>query len=584
MIKSILTGCLALLISSVLFAQDTEPPSARSHFDEGLRLLRERSYEPALKEFEKGLALDPTQPASYLNIAAILIELRQYDKAEAAIRNAIKIAPTEGLFHSELCRVLSLQKKHAAALEACDEGVRLNPEFDRTHAARLIAMRQSGRDLETLQKNIDAVVGQFRNSELILVFASDHHMLSGNFAYAATLLESLITMRPDVSRFHGILAEVYLRLGRDADALTSARTALRLEPLNPYANYAMGLIFFELGQHDEAVDSFSKVRVDDPRLDIAGYYLAVSESRRGRMAEAIKVLRDLIAIHPDRPEFHYELARNLSTLHRYDEAQPVYFQANVLKPKDVEIVTGLAMTHMMLGQFEKAIPLFEEGLRLKPGNEHYQMFLNVSRGRQKLLPQIPSMIRKVDSDPKNIEMLLDLISALSYANRADETSIYVERVYQLDPNDELVYHTIGVAYSEAGRHERAIDAYKRSLAKKENPSAYLGLAGTYKQRGEFENASANFAKVLELKPDSPNIMKLYADLLRENGKRHEALEMYKRSLGLLPLNGPALLQAGLLSLKFGDRNAANNYLETLRTVDPELAKLLSRCITLRIWG
>jgi tetratricopeptide (TPR) repeat protein len=391
-------------------------------------------------------------------------------------------------------------------------------------------------------------------------------------------------MRPDVSRFHGILAEVYLRLGRDTDALASARTALRLEPLNPYANYAMGLIFFELGQHDEAVDSFSKVRVDDLRLDIAGYYLAVSESRRGRMAEAIKVLRDLIAIHPDRPEFHYELARNLSTLHRYDEAQPAYFRANVLKPKDVEIVTGLAMTHMMLGQFEKAIPLFEEGLRLKPGNEHYQMFLNVSRGRQKLLPQIPSMIRKVDSDPKNIEALLDLISALSYANRANEASIYVERVYQLDPNNELVYHTIGVAYSEAGRHERAIDAYKRSLAKKENPSAYLGLAGTYKQQGEFENASANFAKVLELKPDSPNIMKLYADLLRENGKRHEALEMYKRSLGLLPLNGPALLQAGLLSLKLGDRNAANNYLETLRTVDPELAKLLSRCITLRIWG
>ncbi|TGH32196.1 tetratricopeptide repeat protein, partial [Escherichia coli] len=87
------------------------------------------------------------------------------------------------------------------------------------------------------------------------------------------------------------------------------------------------------------------------------------------------------------------------------------------------------------------------------------------------------------------------------------------------------------------------------------PSAYLGLANFYAKSGRVEEAVRAYEKVFEIKPDSPNIMKLYADFLRDNGRRREALEMYKRSLSMIPTNAPAIFNAGILSAKLGDVNA-----------------------------
>ena len=109
------------------------------------------------------------------------------------------------------------------------------------------------------------------------------------------------------------------------------------------------------------------------------------------------------------------------------------------------------------------------------------------------------------------------------------------------------------------------------------------MAGIYQKRGQVDEASRAYAKVIELKPDSPNIMKGYADHLRNTGKRREALEMYKRSLAMLPTNSPALFNAGVLSAKLGDIDSARLYLETLKTVDPKSAATLSRFLRLKLW-
>lgn len=573
--------CAAVFAAS---GQTPESRSARWYFDEGLKFLRNNSFDQALTAFEASAALDPKQPGTFANIGAVSIVLKRYEKAESAFRVAIKLVPADGSFHTSLCQALSLQKKHTEAIAACDEGVRLSPTSDRAQSARLTALQTAGRNIADIQKAVDAAVAQFRSSEIIFAFAADFYAGTGNYDYAATLLESLVNMRPETARYHGALAEAYLKLGRDADSLASARTALRLEPSNPYANYAMGLIFYELGQHEEAADSFSKARSDDPRLKFARYYLAVSESRRGKTEQAISVLRELTAQYPAEFTFHYELASNLSKADLFAEAEAAWAKANELKSGEMDVIGGLAMAQMSQAKFDKAIPLFEEMVRQKPNNEFYKMFLNVARARQNIPSRIPAMIREAEANPKDFKIRIDLVRSLAFINRIDEAEKYIRELYALDPEDDQIYHVLGVASSEAGKRDQALEAYKKSLTKRENPAAYLGLAGIYSQRGEFELASAAYAKVIELKPDTPNIMEGYANLLRDNGKRREALDMYKRSLALLPSNGRALFNAGLLSLKLGDRESANNYLGILKSVDPPLARLLSRCLVLRIWG
>jgi tetratricopeptide (TPR) repeat protein len=583
MIKFVLSLFAVLTIALTVIAQPPETDPALAHFQEGLRLLRDQNFEAAVTSFEKSAAIDPKRPETFANIGSALIALKRFDKAEAAFRSAIRLSSDDSTFRVGLCQSLSLQKKHTEALAACVDAVRLDPNSDRAQAAQLIAMESAGHRIEDMQRAIDNAVGRFRNSEAIMAMAADFYLFNGNRSYALSLFESLVSMRPDNARYHGSLAEIYLLLGRDTDALSSARTALRLAPLNPYANYAMGLIFYELGQHEEAAESFRKARSDDRRLKNAAYYLAMSESRRGRHTSAISLLRELTAQYPKEVTYQYQLGQALSDAYLYAEAEIVYSRVNDLRPGDIDVISALGMAYMLQAKFDKAIVMFEQAVRMKPDNEHYKMLLGAARARQAIAPQIPAMIHAVEENPKDIKVKVDLVRALAFALRIDEAQRYVDEIYELDPADDRIYQILGVSFADAGRLDKSLDAYKRSLVKKENPAGYLGLAGISARRGDFESASAAYAKVIELKPDTPNIMKLYADLLRDNGRRREALDMYRRSLAILPNNGPALYNAGILSLKLGDRDSANGYLGNLRNIDPQLAELLARCVALRLW-
>ena len=284
--RILLSITIVLLTAVVLYGQ--EPVTAGSLFREGQRLLGEGQPEEALAKFEQSAELDDEQIATFTYIGNIAILLERYDKAETAFRKAIELEPDKGSGYSDLCRALSLQKKHDDALRACDEGVRLAPDSDVAVSTRIGAMEAAGVRPEELRNLLEMAVGRFRSSELLLVQASHFYIRSRNYQSAVGLLEQLAALRPELSVHHGMLAEVYLYLGRDADSLNSARTALRLEPMNPYANFALGLIFFELGQHEEAIGAFAKVQSTDPRLRQAGMYQAISEARRGRHREAIR--------------------------------------------------------------------------------------------------------------------------------------------------------------------------------------------------------------------------------------------------------------------------------------------------------
>jgi Tfp pilus assembly protein PilF len=73
-------------------------------------------------------------------------------------------------------------------------------------------------------------------------------------------------------------------------------------------------------------------------------------------------------------------------------------------------------------------------------------------------------------------------------------------------------------------------------------------------------------------------MKMYADFLRDSGKKREALDAYKRSLAILPNNPPVIFNIAILSIKLGDKPTALQYLEILKSIDALEAKKLARCL------
>ena len=102
----------------------------------------------------------------------------------------------------------------------------------------------------------------------------------GRPAEAVTLLQAL-SLPPELSYAHYNLGNVYVRLGRDADALEPFRTALRYNPDAFYAAFNLGNALQRLGALPEAIQAYDQALRIKPDLAGAHHNLATVYLRMG---------------------------------------------------------------------------------------------------------------------------------------------------------------------------------------------------------------------------------------------------------------------------------------------------------------
>ena len=89
---------------------------------------------------------------------------------------------------------------------------------------------------------------------------------------------------------------------------------------------------------------------------------------------------------------------------------------------------------------------------------------------------------------------------MAWIGRPEEGVEWVEKAMQLDPYDADAWvHLLGRAWFGARRYEEAIGAFKRVPRPQYGHYAYL--AACYGQLGRNEEAKAEAAQVLVMKPD-----------------------------------------------------------------------------------
>ncbi|HEX8398226.1 MAG TPA: tetratricopeptide repeat protein [Pyrinomonadaceae bacterium] len=578
MLKSLKSLLTALLLFGFIAEAAAQTPTAKDYFDQGLRLIKEQKLAEALAAFQKSAQLDPKQPAAQAAVGSTLLEMKRESEAVAAFREAVRLAPSQSAYRVGFCQSLSLTKNHPEAITQCEEAVRLDGNSLEPQAALASAFRAAGHSNSALTVTNKALE-QFPENEMLLNLAAEINSESKNIARATEIYEKLARLRPNSALYQIKLAAHYPHLLRDADAVAAARRAIELEK-HPLAYYFLGVLYSDLGQSEEAAEALRQAVALDDKFAEAFYYLGISERRRGKTENAIAALRQAVRLAPDNFDFNKELGSTLIDNAQYDEAAAPLKKASSLRPKDLEAKAGLGLALFESGKYEEGISVLMDADRLQPGNPVVNMFLNVSRARQQGFAQIEEMKRYAKENPQDVKVRVQLLQILGYAKRLPEAEQYIAEALQMKPKDVDLYGHIGVVYMSAGKLDKAFEIFQKSLAVQPNPTAYLNLAGYYAKRGQIEEAVKAYDKVLELKPDSPNVMKLYADLLRDSGKQRAALDMYKRSLAMLPTNAPALFSAGVLSAKLGDFEAARQYLETLKSIDPQLTKTLSRFLKL----
>ena len=183
---------------------------------------------------------------------------------------------------------------------------------------------------------------------------------------------------PDLAYTRYRLGGIYSRATRHEQAIAQLRQAVRPEPDNTLFHYALGAALARADSTDSAIPEFRKAIDLDHYNTKAHYGLAracLQQGRReqGRRAMAIfreqsrESLDDLersVAMSPDNPRFHAELAVQYSRRGRHLQAINEHKLAIALAPTNARYHRDLGDTYMKVGRYEDAREQFAIASRL----------------------------------------------------------------------------------------------------------------------------------------------------------------------------------------------------------------------------
>jgi tetratricopeptide (TPR) repeat protein len=312
----------------------------------GRRLAASQRYAEAAEQLEKVVAAQPDQLGSWLTLAAVRLELKQYDQAEAALQHVIdqreegKAPPSPQLTSTRIgdttdevdqayllmSQVAEQRKDFAKASKWLEKA---DPKHERMSVqaqhARLL-LRQ-GKLAEARKLLRDMPEAEPRDAVAKLQAEAQLLRDAKQWEEAYKVLAAGTQRFPDDSDLLYDQALLGERLQRYDEMEQQLRRVIALAPDNANAYNALGYSLADRGVRlDEArtlIDKALQIRPGDPYItDSLGWL----EFRAGHVDEALRLLREAYHARPD-PEIAAHLGEVLWQNGQHDEAMKVWREA-----------------------------------------------------------------------------------------------------------------------------------------------------------------------------------------------------------------------------------------------------------------
>ena len=278
-------------------------------------------------------------------------------EAEAAILQAIRLRPNNGVWHDHLGVIFAQQKRFAEAEATFRLAARLDPtnpspqrnviqscfdqmKFDAaTTAIRIALKREPHADDLRLQLAVALTeLKQLDEAETLLLemLKSGHASsslwnrlgvvrgLAGKSEAAVQCFREQIRLDPQSGGAYANLAAGLGRTQKWAEAVEAGREAVRLDPQNAGGWANLGNAYRDLGRLDEARHALQEaIRLDPTSHEPYGNY-ALSLAMNGNVSEALTWYERAIRLKPDVAEVRFNRALALLTLGDYTNGWAEY--------------------------------------------------------------------------------------------------------------------------------------------------------------------------------------------------------------------------------------------------------------------
>ena len=144
---------------------------------------------------------------------------------------------------------------------------------------------------------------------------------------------------------------------------------LQAEPNQPVALHLLGIICYQVGKCEIAIELFKKALAIDPHYTEAYCNLGNVLRALGKSDEAIVSFSKAIEINPKIAETHYNLGNILQEVGALDEAVESYRTAISINPEIIDVHVNLGNTFNNLGYLDEAVDSYQKALTINPNHK-----------------------------------------------------------------------------------------------------------------------------------------------------------------------------------------------------------------------
>jgi tetratricopeptide (TPR) repeat protein len=283
--------------------------------------------------------------------------------------------------------------------------------------------------------------------------------------------------------------------GESTEAFRLLQYVLEMDSTSSAALYEISRYYLLLKKEDLALVALEKaVRYSPDNLE---YKLSLASlcRDRGKKAEAIRLYKELIDVHPGDVELYYHLSN-------------LYQQENALE-KAIEALNGL-----------------EKNLGVNEAVSLHKYRLYQSEGKSKeALEELEALAVKFPTEGK-YQILMGVF--FQEKKEMDKALEFYRKAGEMDANNPYYFIAMSNYYEAMGKKEEAAQEIERAL---KNPllemEAKLGVLGRYIEGLEVDSveqhtANALFETLIEQHPQQKELNRMYGQFLLAQGKMEEA--------------------------------------------------------------
>jgi Flp pilus assembly protein TadD len=223
-----------IVVGWLVWLGSVRPLLADVHSWHGTNALNQGNVTEALEDYETAVRYQPQETAYLVAEALTAAQLKNFEQAETAIQKAMALHPTDPVLYTQLASIYAREaieapEKIGLAYEAYDRAITLAPNIGLTYQQYADLALRLG-DIETAIIQAQQAVDLDATDGVAFGILGWAHLQTGNLPAAESAFEQAVKWQPDSADFYLGLATTYYQQGRFEAARQAVEQSLLRDP------------------------------------------------------------------------------------------------------------------------------------------------------------------------------------------------------------------------------------------------------------------------------------------------------------------------------------------------------------------